>query len=525
MNLTPLLAQTKPTEHPNVVTREDQTESDSFAFAAVFEDLNTDPKSEGPSHPLLGTPSDINDPEAADAKLKADKATDESVPASADQNVHASGEHVKQGTETPHGAANRFEKSTAATDLTTQGAQNAAGQTAQNTSRGGEPATNLPQTTKAQTVSGTDPTKVSAGVDGTYSPDRSNLPYRPSPDALAAQKVVTQSVTTSEAEPKTPGAPMSGDRTAVQVQTLQVTGETARPVASTSNASVAVDQPTKMVPDVRAPDGTQTQQQQASTGTPAAPMSMLERHLGGHPVSLAQTAGVAAQKPDAMHTRFNSAPRIESLGALGAGAQKLSQHMTATPALVQSAISATVPFGLITQKASGADIGAQGLSSVEEFAWDPRSQTLAAPSTQTAGQPRADIASNVAQQVAEAMRRMPDRPVEIALNPVELGKVRMVLSATDAGITLTIQADRADTLDLMRRNIDELGKSFADMGYEDISFSFSGGEQTNEDAQHDHQESAFAKSDENAAPTDTAIATPPLTPTLAIAPDGIDLRF
>lgn len=517
MNLTPLLAQTKPTEHPNVVNREDQAESDSFAFATVFEDLNTDPKSEGASHPL----ADTHNPEA----VTADKVADEKVPVSGDQSAQASGEHIKQGAETPHGAVNRSEESAAAPVLTTQSPQNPAGQTVQNTSRGGEPSTNLPQTTEVETVSGTDPTKVSARVDGTYSPDRSNLPYRPSPDALAAQKFVTQSVTTSEAEPKTRGAPISGDRTAVQVQTLQVADEAAKPVAPTSNATVAVDQPTKMAPDARAPDGTQTPQQKASTGTPAAPMSMLERHLGGHPVSLAQTAGVTAQKLDATHTRFNPAPRIESLRTVGVGAQKLAQHMTATPALVQSAISATVPFGLITQKANGADIGVQGLTSVEEFAWDPRSQTLASPSTQTAGQPRADMASNVVQQVAEAMRRMPDRPVEIALNPVELGKVRMVLSTTDAGITLTIQADRADTLDLMRRNIDGLGKSFADMGYEDISFSFSGGEQTNKDAQHDHQESAFTKSDENAAPTDTAIATPPLTPTLAIAPDGIDLRF
>ena len=52
--------------------------------------------------------------------------------------------------------------------------------------------------------------------------------------------------------------------------------------------------------------------------------------------------------------------------------------------------------------------------------------------------------------MADALHRLPDRPVELTLNPEELGRVRMTLATHDAGITVTIVAERADTLDLMR---------------------------------------------------------------------------
>ena len=93
---------------------------------------------------------------------------------------------------------------------------------------------------------------------------------------------------------------------------------------------------------------------------------------------------------------------------------------------------------------------------------------------------RADLPRFVPANVAEMLVRQTDRQVDFAINPEELGRVRMSLSTTENGVLLMINADRADTLDLMRRHIDQLAQEFRRMGYQDVAFDFgqsrSGGE-------------------------------------------------
>lgn len=84
--------------------------------------------------------------------------------------------------------------------------------------------------------------------------------------------------------------------------------------------------------------------------------------------------------------------------------------------------------------------------------------------------------TTVARQLADALKNGADRPIELTLSPAELGRVRMSLSASEAGVSVMIHADRPETLDLMRRNIAELDREFADMGYAEAAFSFSGGD-------------------------------------------------
>ena len=62
--------------------------------------------------------------------------------------------------------------------------------------------------------------------------------------------------------------------------------------------------------------------------------------------------------------------------------------------------------------------------------------------------------------------------IEIHLNPVELGKVRISLQTGDAGLLVTIHADRPETLDLLRRNTAVLANDFLHAGHEKTSFSF-----------------------------------------------------
>lgn len=85
---------------------------------------------------------------------------------------------------------------------------------------------------------------------------------------------------------------------------------------------------------------------------------------------------------------------------------------------------------------------------------------------------RADLNRLPTATLAEELARVPRRAVEISLSPEELGRVHMTLSTRDTGLVLVVNADRADTLDLMRRHIDQLGQEFRRMGYQDIGFEF-----------------------------------------------------
>ena len=67
------------------------------------------------------------------------------------------------------------------------------------------------------------------------------------------------------------------------------------------------------------------------------------------------------------------------------------------------------------------------------------------------------------------------RVTEIALNPEELGRVRLRMTSVDQSITLQILAERPETNDLLRRHIEVLAQEFRALGYDSISFSFGGG--------------------------------------------------
>ncbi|MCV6610332.1 MAG: flagellar hook-length control protein FliK, partial [Amphritea sp.] len=79
----------------------------------------------------------------------------------------------------------------------------------------------------------------------------------------------------------------------------------------------------------------------------------------------------------------------------------------------------------------------------------------ATPQTMAAQAARSDGAA-VMRQIAENLQKMSDGRVEIRLSPEELGSVRLQLHQGESGLTVTVQAERPETLDLMRRNIDQL---------------------------------------------------------------------
>ncbi len=89
-------------------------------------------------------------------------------------------------------------------------------------------------------------------------------------------------------------------------------------------------------------------------------------------------------------------------------------------------------------------------------------------------------AGDIAQQiVARLVRAGPDGPripgqVDLTLNPAELGRVRLSMAPGEAGLVVSIHADRPETLDLMRRHSEQLMQEFRQAGFERVELSFGG---------------------------------------------------
>lgn len=86
---------------------------------------------------------------------------------------------------------------------------------------------------------------------------------------------------------------------------------------------------------------------------------------------------------------------------------------------------------------------------------------------------RPELPRHISMQVVTAIQRGPaEKNLELTLNPAELGRVRISLTPGDAGIVVTILAERPETLDMMRRHVDTLAQDFLGLGYGRAEFNF-----------------------------------------------------
>lgn len=206
-----------------------------------------------------------------------------------------------------------------------------------------------------------------------------------------------------------------------------------------------------------------------------------------------------------------------------------ANERTVAPAPVRTAGAAPVqpPFVVkqltahlsATEKGDSAKIlttDIEGLGPIEN-----RPATASGPTTFGQVMARAETPGMIARQMAEAMQRLPDRPVEIALNPRELGRVRMNISAAETGITVSVLAERPETLDLMRRNIDQLSIEFEAIGYTNINFAFSEGETAGSFAEQQDTGNEEPTSFINLETIDEDTEHPPTLPTNT----GVDIRL
>ena len=99
----------------------------------------------------------------------------------------------------------------------------------------------------------------------------------------------------------------------------------------------------------------------------------------------------------------------------------------------------------------------------------------------------------------------------------------MSVRTEDGAVTVQIIAERADTLDLMRRHIDQLGQTFRAMGYDTISFSFGAGDENGAQSDGHRNEAQNATSDQSegiANPAEPALINLDRSPIT-----GVDIRL
>ncbi|MDW4498256.1 flagellar hook-length control protein FliK [Sulfitobacter sp. D35] len=154
-------------------------------------------------------------------------------------------------------------------------------------------------------------------------------------------------------------------------------------------------------------------------------------------------------------------------------------------------------------------------------AWETRA---AAPAATSATSPRPELPAQVGRQMAEALQNRPDRPVELSLNPEELGRVRLSISTAEGAITVNVLAERPETLDLMRRHIDALAREFAAIGYGDIAFGFAQGEAGAEASADDGHDTSAAERAEPGRVRGRESVDAPVTLLLGKT-SGLDIRL
>jgi len=126
----------------------------------------------------------------------------------------------------------------------------------------------------------------------------------------------------------------------------------------------------------------------------------------------------------------------------------------------------------------------------------------------------------VMQQLAVAVRRSGEGEIEVALEPEELGKVRLTIAPNDTRVTVSVFVERPETLDLIRRHIDALTSDLRQQGYSEVALDF---------AQNRGEQSGRSRSDlpAQSAPSEDAAATEAstVTPRRLVRAGGLDLRL
>ena len=238
-----------------------------------------------------------------------------------------------------------------------------------------------------------------------------------------------------------------------------------------------------------------------------------------------QNAGAYISIPVAKHDQQKSSPRAQAeelktdtpaprpATEPGARTVPVSDMLRQTPLPLANA-PWTYTLAQEAERPVPDDIGFRVVEQVSSSAGDLR------PAVQTRG---TEVPRVIMAQIAEIVRQQPDRPVELTLSPEELGRLRMSFQSEGSTMHVVLSFERPDTLDLMRRHIDQLAQDMRASGMSDVSFTFQ--QQTSEGGGGTHSEGGSAKPSHDPQVDRQSVPEDPMSRVLTIAGrTGVDIR-
>ncbi|MFD1913700.1 flagellar hook-length control protein FliK [Halodurantibacterium flavum] len=211
--------------------------------------------------------------------------------------------------------------------------------------------------------------------------------------------------------------------------------------------------------------------------------------------------------------RPEAPPKAARTGGPDSAAQPGPAPQDDTPAPVAAAAplpdpAAPEPVRLEISVIPASESGPAQLALHESSFQMARTETVAATSRMTLTQP-------VLAQIAEVLADSPPGQVELRLSPEELGRVQLRLGSSQNDLVVFVQAERPETLELFRRNIEGLAQEFRNIGFGGIAFHF--GQSSGGGAPNPRSHTATAEAE-------PAPVTPSLARTLTLPPaSGLDL--
>jgi flagellar hook-length control protein FliK len=226
-------------------------------------------------------------------------------------------------------------------------------------------------------------------------------------------------------------------------------------------------QPATAIPDAPGATGIEPDGAPSAARIALPPRAALEMSPG-IATGPGQTTGLTEFPRGSVPGSDRPAPRIS--GDAGVLPQRIGPGNTQTPLrLTQASAPATPPLraDIPTTAHIAPEIGAMtGVEPLGSASAVPTQGGLA-PAAAFAGTGTAmpqQIAQHIAASLPRPISDMGSGTLELALDPPELGRVRMTLVEAGGVMTLSIVADRPETVELMRRHMDILAQEFSRAG-------------------------------------------------------------
>jgi flagellar hook-length control protein FliK len=297
------------------------------------------------------------------------------------------------------------------------------------------------------------------------------------PQPVATPAVQLRSAPADAAMPELQSSPVPGPAAYV-----------ARPEAPVSRS----DAPARILSDARRPSAPEP----AAVAAPVASPAMTERSLA--------PAEVAAP-----------APAMDR-----AVAREMRETARSDPGVVATTMPAR-PTETANAALQVPDIAVQ--LDVPELSAPRATEAPGVPSSSApVAAPDVDVRRSVVDQLLATVRATSAGTVEIMLSPEELGQVRLDMKMVDGVMMVRIDAERPETLDLMRRGADVLFRELRDAGFGALNLSFGSGTP---------QRGGFASSGHAAGRPDrdthidVQAATAPSSPARGLGPARLDIRI